>query len=395
MKKNGWLSVKTLLLVLMGSSISLVGCNDKNSATMQAAAHGKRSQPVDVLVIERKPVDIITTLPARTTPYLIAEIRPQVSGTILKREFAEGSIVKAGQSLYQIDPATYQAAYLSAKANLASAKANAKVSQLTTERYRSLVNTKSISQQEYDQQIALSDQARAAVAVAQAQLDQAKIDLDYTRVYSPITGRIGKSNVTEGALVTANQGTPLAIVQQVDPIYVDMTQAASNYMNMQQQLETGTLKRIKGKPTVSVFMDNGQAYSHSGKLQFSDITVNETTGSIALRALFDNPNNTLLPGMFLRTELYEGTLSAGIVVPQKALFRDAKGNASVMIVNQQGIVEARPVIANLTVKNGWLIESGLEVGDKVIITGLQKINVGDPVSISIQSTKNEVKRNAE
>lgn len=396
MKENGWLSVKTLPLVLMGYSMLLVGCHDEQGGAQQGAGqHGTQKQQVDVVVVERKPVNVTATLPARTAPFLVAEIRPQVNGTILKREFEEGSIVKAGQSLYQIDPAIYQAAYDSAKANLASAKANAKVSQLTTVRYRSLLNTKSISQQEYDQQAALSDQAKAAVEVAQAQLDQAKINLDYTRVYSPITGRIGKSSVTEGALVTANQAAALAIVQQIDPIYVDMTQAANNYLTMQHQLETGILQRLDDKATVTLMIDNNQTYSHPGNLQFSDIKVNETTGTIALRALFENPGNTLLPGMFIRAELYEGTLAASIVIPQKALTRDAKGNATVMIVNPQGLVESRPVVANQTVGNGWLIDSGLEVGDKVIISALQKVQVGSPVDInSPQPNNNDPKNKA-
>lgn len=357
MKKNRWLPLTAISLALAsGSTFLLSGCEDK-----QAGAEQRQMPPQQVQVIEAKAesVDITTVLPARTAAYRIAEIRPQVSGTILKRQFTEGSDVEEGQSLYLIDPGIYQATYN-------SAKADAEVKRVTLERYKSLLNSKSISRQDYDV-------ASAAYAQSKATLDNAEINLAYTKVYSPIKGRIGKSNVTEGALVTSGQANALATVQQLDPIYVDMTQSSTEYLRLKQELADGTLKQKDGEALVKLTLENGQLYEHEGTLQFSGVTVNETTGSISLRAVFPNPNNILLPGMFVRTTLYEGTQQGIFMIPQKAVTRDAKGNTSVKIVGEGNVIETRQITVTDAIGSKWIVIKGLKEGDKIVTSGLQKI----------------------
>lgn len=384
MKKNRWLPGAAFTMLFAGGSILLAGCNDQGNSAAQAQPP---AQTVEVLTVKTEPVNIVTVLPARTSAFHIAEIRPQVGGTILQREFVEGGNVESGQSLYLIDPAPYQAALDSAKGNLASAKASAEVNRLTVSRYKSLLGSRSISQQEYDMAVSTATQANAAVQVAESTLETARINLAYTRVYAPISGRIGKSNVTVGALVTANQATPLATVQQLDPIYVDMTQSAVEYLRMRQEIESGVLQQENGKAVVQLIMDNGKEYAHQGTLEFSDVSVNETTGSISLRAIFPNPENTLLPGMFVRASLHEGTIPNGILIPQKVLTRDTRGNAFVKIVNKEGVVETRQVNATRTIGTNWLIESGLSVGDQVITLGLLRVGDGQPVQVAQPAEK--------
>lgn len=378
MNKNRWLPFTAISLILASGSTLLSGCDDKNAGAGQAQ---RPPQPVEAIVANVQSIDITTILPARTSAYRIAEIRPQVGGTILKREFIEGSDVKMGQSLYLIDPATYQAAYDSAKADLASAKADAEVNRLTINRYKSLLRSKSISQHDYDKAVALAAQADARVEVAKASLDKAEINLNYTRVYSPIDGRIGKSNVTEGALVAVGQATPLATVQQLDPIYVDMTQSSTEYLRLKQELANGTLKQKDGKALVKLTLENGQLYEHEGTLQFSDVSVNETTGSISIRAIFPNPDSTLLPGMFVRTTLYEGTQSNIFLIPQKAVTRDVKGNTSVKIINESNVIETRQIKVSEAIGSNWIVIEGLKDGEKIVTSGLQKIADGSVVQI--------------
>lgn len=357
MNKNRWLPITAISLVLAsGSTLLLSGCDDKKAGTEQRQMP---PQQVQVVVAEAESVDITTVLPARTAAYRIAEIRPQVSGTILKRQFVEGSDVEEGQSLYLIDPGIYQATYN-------SAKADAEVKLLTLNRYKSLLNSKSISRQEYDN-------AAAAYTQAQANLDNAEINLAYTKVYSPIKGRIGKSNVTGGALVTSGQANALATVQQLDPIYVDMTQSSTDYLRLKQELANGTLKQKDGQALVKLTLENGQEYEHEGTLQFSGVTVNETTGSISLRAVFPNPNAILLPGMFVRTTLYEGTQHGVFLLPQKAVTRDAKGNTSVKIVGEGNAIETRQITVTDAVGSKWIVVKGINEGDKIVTSGLQKI----------------------
>jgi multidrug efflux system membrane fusion protein len=319
---------------------------------------------------------VTTELPGRTSAFRIAEVRPQVSGIVLKRNFTEGSDVEAGQSLYQIDPATYQADYDSAKGELAKSEAAAAIAHLTVKRYVPLVGTKYISQQEYDQAIADARQADASVIAAKAAVESARINLAYTKVTSPISGRIGKSSVTEGALVTNGQATALATVQQLDPIYVDVTQSSNDFMRLKQSIAQGSLHKDNTSSTVELVMENGQSYPLKGTLQFSDVTVDESTGSITLRAVFPNPQHTLLPGMFVRARVDEGVQPNAILVPQQGVTRTPRGDATVMVVNDKSQAETRPVVAVQAIGDKWLISEGLQSGDKVIVSGLQKARPG-------------------
>ncbi|EBA8079603.1 efflux RND transporter periplasmic adaptor subunit [Salmonella enterica] len=353
------------------SAALLTGCNDQGDTQ----AHTGEPQ-VTVHVAETAPLAVTTELPGRTSAFRIAEVRPQVSGIVLKRNFTEGSDVEAGQSLYQIDPATYQADYDSAKGELAKSEAAAAIAHLTVKRYIPLVGTKYISQQEYDQAIADARQADAAVVAAKAAVESARINLAYTKVTSPISGRIGKSNVTEGALVTNGQSTELATVQQLDPIYVDVTQSSNDFMRLKQSVEQGSLHKDSASSTVQLVMENGQVYPLKGTLQFSDVTVDESTGSITLRAVFPNPQHSLLPGMFVRARIDEGVQPNAILIPQQGVTRTPRGDAMVMVVNDKSQVEARNVVAAQAIGDKWLISEGLKPGDKVIVSGLQKARPG-------------------
>lgn len=353
------------------SAALLAGCNDQG----ETQAHPTEPQ-VTVHVVESAPLAVTTELPGRTSAFRIAEVRPQVSGIVLKRNFTEGSDVEAGQSLYQIDPATYQADYDSAKGELAKSEAAAAIAHLTVKRYVPLVGTKYISQQEYDQAIADARQADASVIAAKAAIESARINLAYTKVTSPISGRIGKSSVTEGALVTNGQATALATVQQLDPIYVDVTQSSNDFMRLKQSIAQGSLHKDNTSSTVELVMENGQSYPLKGTLQFSDVTVDESTGSITLRAVFPNPQHTLLPGMFVRAGVDEGVQPNAILVPQQGVTRTPRGDATVMVVNDKSQVEARPVVAVQAIGDKWLISEGLQSGDKVIVSGLQKARPG-------------------
>lgn len=353
------------------SAALLAGCNDQGDTQ----AHPGEPQ-VTIDVVETAPLAVTTELPGRTSAFRIAEVRPQVSGIVLKRNFTEGSDVEAGQSLYQIDPATYQADYDSAKGELAKSEAAAAIAHLTVKRYVPLVGTKYISQQEYDQALADARQSDAAVVAAKAAVESARINLAYTKVTSPISGRLGKSNVTEGALVTNGQSTELATVQQLDPIYVDVTQSSNDFMRLRQSVEQGSLHKDSASSTVELVMENGQVYPLKGTLQFSDVTVDESTGSITLRAVFPNPQHSLLPGMFVRARIDEGVQPNAILVPQQGVTRTPRGDAMVMVVNDKSQVEARNVVAAQAIGDKWLISEGLKPGDKVIVSGLQKARPG-------------------
>ncbi|EMB3197297.1 efflux RND transporter periplasmic adaptor subunit [Salmonella enterica] len=363
------------------SAALLAGCNDQGDTQ----AHPGEPQ-VNIHVVETAPLAVTTELPGRTSAFRIAEVRPQVSGIVLKRNFTEGSDVEAGQSLYQIDPATYQADYDSAKGELAKSEAAAAIAHLTVKRYVPLVGTKYISQQEYDQAIADARQADATVVAAKAAVESARINLAYTKVTSPISGRIGKSNVTEGALVTNGQSTELATVQQLDPIYVDVTQSSNDFMRLRQSVEQGSLHKDSASSTVELVMENGQVYPLKGTLQFSDVTVDESTGSITLRAVFPNPQHSLLPGMFVRARIDEGIQPNAILVPQQGVTRTPRGDAMVMVVNDKSQVEARNVVAAQAIGDKWLISKGLKPGDKVIISGLQKARPGVQVKATTDAS---------
>ncbi len=370
MNKNRGFTPLAAVLMLSGS-LALTGCNDKE--TQQSAP---QAPEVGVVTLKSAPLQITTELPGRTSAYRIAEVRPQVSGIILKRNFEEGSEIKAGVSLYQIDPATYQAAYDSAKGDLAKAQASANIAQLTLKRYQKLLGTKYISQQDYDTALADSQQANAAVVAAKAAVESARINLAYTKVTSPISGRIGKSTVTEGALVTNGQTTALSTVQQLDPIYVDVTQSSNDFLRLKQELAEGKLKQENGKAKVQLVTNDGIAYSQEGSLEFSDVTVDQTTGSITLRAIFPNPDKTLLPGMFVRAKLEEGVNPNALLVPQQGVTRTPRGDASAMVVGKDDKVEVRQLKTSQAIGDKWLVTEGLQNGDRVIITGLQKVKPG-------------------
>lgn len=345
----------------------LTGCDGQENPQQHAQA-----PQVSVHIVKSAPLAVTTELPGRTDAYRVAEVRPQVSGIILHRNFTEGSDVKAGESLYQIDPATYQAAYDNAKGELVKAQAAANIAHLTVKRYVPLVGTQYVSKQEYDQAVATAQQADASVVAAKAGVESARINLAYTKVTSPINGRIGKSSVTEGALVTNGQATALATVQQLDPIYVDVTQSSSDFMRLKQQ----TSLQKGDTSSVELLMENGQPYPLKGTLQFSDVTVDESTDSITLRALFPNPQHMLLPGMFVRARIDEGTQPDAILVPQQGVTRTPRGDATVLVVNEKNQVESRTVVAPQAIGDRWLITEGLKNGDRVIISGLQKVRPG-------------------
>ena len=367
-------SAKCLFLFLLISGMFISGCDDKNKA-----ATGAQPPSVIVHIVKTAPFAVTTELPGRTSAFRIAEVRPQVDGIILKRNFTEGSDVQAGASLYQIDPATYQAAYDSAKGNVARAKAAAEIAHLTVKRYQPLVGTQYVSKQEYDQAVATAKQADADLLSAQAAVETARINLAYTRVTSPITGRIGKSSVTEGALVTNGKADALATIQQLDPIYVDLTQSSNDFLQLKQAIEKGSLTKDSAS-SVKIVMDNGDIYPQVGKLEFTDVTVDESTGSVTLRALFPNPDHQLLPGMFVRARVDQGVRPDAILIPQQSVTRTPRGDALVMVVNAQNKVETRTIQASEAVGDRWLVSNGLNPGDKVIVSGIQHIKAGATVT---------------
>jgi membrane fusion protein, multidrug efflux system len=305
----------------------------------------------------------------------MAEIRPQVSGIVMKRFFVEGSLVKQGQQLYQIDPATYKAAYNSAKANLSKAEANVKSVQAKAGRHEELVKIGGVSQQEYDDAKASLAQARADVAIARSEVSAAGINLDYTRVMSPISGRIGQSKVTEGALVNANQADPLAVVQQLDQIYVDVSQSSEELIQLRQRHQGQAGNSGAGSAPVQLLVD-GKPKGQSGTLKFSDVTVNPSTGTVLLRILFNNPGNEILPGMFVHARLEQWRDENAILVPQKSVSRNADGSVSVWVVGADGKANPRPIIVTEVVGDKWLVSSGLKAGEKVVYEGIMKIQPG-------------------
>ena len=388
MNKNRVITPLAGVLMLSGS-VALTGCDDKEAKQQQQVPE------VGVVTLKTEPLQITTELPGRTNAFRVAEVRPQVSGIILKRNFTEGSDVVAGVSLYQIDPATYQAAYSSAKGDLAKAEAAAKIAQLTLNRYQKLVGTQYISKQDFDSAQADAQQADAAVLAAKAAVETARINLAYTKVTSPISGRIGKSAVTEGALVQNGQANALATVQQLDPIYVDVTQSSNDFLRLKQELDNGTLKQKDGKAKVDLITQDGISYPQSGSLQFSDVTVDQTTGSIALRAIFPNPNHTLLPGMFVRAKLEEGINPNALLVPQQGVTRNPRGDATAMVVDGDNKVAVRQITASQASGDKWLVTDGLKAGDKVIITGLQKVKPGAQVKAQEVNPDDKKQQNAQ
>lgn len=372
MRKNR--GVLPLAMLVLSGSFLLSGCGEEQK-------QGGEMPPPDVKVVTLKaaPLTVSTELPGRTSAYRIAEVRPQVGGIILKRNYKEGSDVKEGESLYQIDPAPFQATLNSAQAELAKARANAELARLTVNRYKPLLGTNYISRQDYDEAVSTHAQAQAAVRAAQAAVQTAQINLNYTKVTSPISGLSGKSNVTEGALVATGQSQPLTLVQQIDPIYVDVTQSSDDYLRLKHEIASGAVDKEQGKVAVSLVTAENKDYTHKGYLEFSDVTVDETTGSITMRAVFPNPQESLLPGMFVRARVDEGVRPDAILVPQEGVIRTAKGGAVVNVVNAKNEIEVRPVTVGQSYGNKWLVTSGVNNGERVVVEGFQKIKAGAAV----------------
>lgn len=340
----------------------------KQTQGSAVAAGAKSAVEVGIVTIAPKAINFTKDLPGRTSSFRIAEIRPQVNGIITKRLYQEGSDVTEGQQLYQIDPATYLAAYNSSQADLMKAQASLKAAQSTYARNEELVKVGAVSKQGFEDFRATLDQAKADVAIAKAALATAKINLDYTKVFSPISGRIGKSFVTEGALVTANQTTALATVQQFDPIYVDVTQSSVELMDLRRQLDSA-----EKTPVTLLLEGDTKVYDQTGQLQFSDVTVDQTTGSVQLRVLFPNPKHELLPGLFVRARIEQARNDAAILVPQKSVSRTASGSVTVWLVGEGDKVSVHPIIVSQAVDDQWLVTDGLKAGDRVVVEGLQKV----------------------
>ncbi len=362
--------------VLVGGLI-LAGCGQQKAA-------GGPPGPAEVVILTVSPEKIATTmeLSGRTSAFRAAEIRPQVNGIIQKRLFVEGSDVKVGQELYQIDPAPFQAALDNAKAALGRAEANLPAIRSRSERFRELLVDKAVSQQDYDDATAALKQCEADVQYWKATVETARISLGYTRITAPISGRIGKSNVTEGALVTAHQPVALATIQQLDPIYVDLPQSTSELLRLQQRMADGRLNRDgKNQNRVRLMLEDGTPYPLEGTLQFRDVTVDPSTGSVILRVVVPNPKGVLLPGMFIRTVVQEGINTQAILIPQQAVSRDPKGNPLTLIVDAESKVQVRPLVLDRAMGDRWLVASGLAAGDRVIVEGIQKVRPGAPVKI--------------
>ncbi|WP_111807376.1 efflux RND transporter periplasmic adaptor subunit [Aeromonas allosaccharophila] len=365
-------------LALLATGL-LAGCGDKGGAPQGQG--GMPPAAVNVVTLQSSPLMLTTELTGRSAPLRVAEVRPQVSGIILKRLFTEGSDVKAGDLLYQIDPAVYQAAVASAKANVAKAQANEQSARLKAQRYQELLKVKSISRQDYDDADASWKQAKAEIMASKAVLRTAEINLGYTRITAPISGRIGKSAVTEGALVTAQQADSLTAIQQLDPMYVDVRQSTADLLRLKRLVAEGKLTQDEQKGAKVTFqLEDGSTYGEEGSLQFSDVTVDETSGMVTLRVIVPNPHQLLLPGMFMRATLQEGERAQGLLVPQTAVTRTPNGGATVMVVTADNKVELRNVQLSRVVGSNWVVESGLTSGERVIVAGLQKVRPGAVVN---------------
>lgn len=363
----------TTALATLAVVLILGGCGEKSA--------GPPPLPeVAVVTIQAKPVATTTELTGRTSANLVAEVRPQVGGIIQKRLFMEGSDVRAGQVLFQIDPSLYQAALDSAKAALARAEANLAATQLKADRLRELLTDKAVSQQDYDNAAAALKQIQADIQYGKATLETARINLKYTTITAPISGRVGKSGVTEGALVTALQPTALATIQQLDPMYVDVAQSTADILRLRRLLGEGQLDQNgKNQQKVRLVLDDGTEYPWKGTLQFRDVSVDPTTGSVILRMVFPNPKGILLPGMFVRAIVQEGINKQAILIPQQAVSRDPKGNPVTLIVDQTGKVQQKPLTLDRAIGDAWLVSSGLVPGERVIVEGMLKVKPGIPV----------------
>ncbi len=364
----------------------LIGC-------AKPAAPAPPPVQVRFVTVQPQSVTLTTDLPGRTNAYRIAEIRPQVGGVILKRQFVEGHEVKVGEQLYQIDQAPYQASLDSARAALDKAEAAAVAASVLVTRYKPLSEARAVSRQDYDNAVSSDAQAKADVASAKASLETARINLKYTKVLSPITGRTGRSSVTEGALVTANQTTDLVVVQQLDPIYVDVVQPSTLLLRLKRELASGVLRKSgENQAQVKLYLEDDSLYPQVGKLKFAEVTVDQGTGSVTLRAEFPNPDGTLLPGMFVHEQIQEGVDASAILVPQQGVTHDFRGNPTVMVLTANKQAEVRVVKTNRAIGDQWLISEGLQAGDEVIVQGQQSIKPGialDATPITLEELRQQ------
>lgn len=364
-----------LLIPLFFSSVIITACDNK------PAVKTTMEPEVGVVTLAPSSVNIKSELPGRALAFEIAEIRPQVGGIIIKRNFVEGDKVSKGESLYQIDPAPLQARLDSAKGALAKAQATANNVRLTLNRQSALIKSNYVSRQDYDTTRSQLNEAQANVAVAKADLEQATINLRYANVTSPIDGISGKSSVTVGALVTANQENSLVTVQRLDPIYVDLTQSVQDFLRLKEEKANGKIAQQQGKIPVELMLENGKPYRHTGTLEFSDPAVDETTGSVTLRAIFPNPEGEILPGMYVTALLDEGSQQNVLMVPQQGITHNEQGKATALILDQENVVQLLEINAVKAVGNQWLVTAGLRPGDRVIVSGLQRIRPGSKARV--------------
>ncbi len=364
----------------------LLGLAVAATTFLSACGRGRPAPPppgpaeVGVVTLSPERVVLTTELPGRTVPYLVAEVRPQVNGLIRERAFEEGSDVKAGDLLYQIDPAPYQAAYDQAKAALAMAEANLPAARLRVERLKGLVDIRAVGQQDYDDATAALLRAEASVAASKAAVESARVNLSYTPIRSPISGRTGRSSVTVGALVAGYQPVPLVVVQQLDPIYVDVTQSSAELLRLREGFRRGDLKReSSSEGRVRLVLEDGSPYPREGKLKFRDVTVDPTTGSVTLRMVFPNPDHVLLPGMYVRAVVEEGVSENALLAPQQGVTRDTKGAPYALVVGKDGNAEQRALQLDRALGDRWLVTKGLVPGDRVLVDGLMKVRPGAPV----------------
>lgn len=360
-----------------GLAAALLLMSMQGSAWAQSAGQQPRAPQVGVVTLSAGTINLTAEMPGRTVAFRKADVRPQVDGIIKKRSFTEGSYVKEGQQLYLIDKETYQANLDAAKAELARQQANLDLASKTRARYEKLLKTRTASEQSYDDAVAAEAQSRAAIAAAKANLERARIQLDYTTVQAPISGQIGASAYSEGALVTASQSNALATITQLDPIYVDVTQAGGKLLKIKEAISAGRIQGLNGEIDVRLVIDGtGQEYAHTGKLQFSDVTVNESTGSVRLRAVFPNPEKLLLPGMFVRGYVDQGTIDNGFLVPQVAVMRRPDGSAYVYIVGEGNKIVPKNIEIEQSEGSDWVVTKGVADGDKLVVDGLQRIAPG-------------------
>ncbi len=372
------ISRAVLALGLAGIAAALAACSEQ--AAPSGPPGGGAAVEVGTVTLKAQSVPLTVEVAGRTTASAVADIRPQVDGLIKRRVFTEGSTVKAGDLLYEIDPSSYQAAYDSAAASLQKAEAALPSAQAKVDRYNQLVGANSVTAQNLDDAKATLAQAKADIASAEAAVEAAKINLDFTKVRAPIGGLIGTSTVTEGALVTAKQTTALATIRQIDPIYVDLSDSSANLLRFRAMMESGKLKRGDGPPTLKLILEDGSVYGESGILDTMDATVSQTTGTFSIRSTLANPDRGLLPGMYVRAVITIGDDPNGFLLPQRAVNRNAKGAATALFVTADNKVETRILDTVQAVGANWLVDEGVKDGDRLIVDGLQKIRDGQTVS---------------